>query len=170
MPEPRSARKRCTKPAAPRGSRTSMEPPPSKRYVPQANAPVDRTAPESGMPPSSPERNVAASANRGTATAMWSKTIRSVRPAPEYRPGRGEGLIDTRRRDVEVSDSPNGPRTEGAHAHAPGQHLLDGLPRVECAREIEEHEVRLDARGVELDARKRGQPFGEPAGVRLVVC
>src|SRR5262249_22078846 len=82
---------------------------------------------------------------------------------------RGEGAVDAGRVHVEVRDGAHRPLPHRADAHAVREQLLHGRWRVHRARQVEEHDVRLDLRRVELDPGQLDQSFRETARVRVVL-
>src|SRR2546426_1451136 len=83
--------------------------------------------------------------------------------------GDGERALDPDRVDVQVGDGANPASAGRTHAHAAGEQALDGDRRGERARQLEEHDVGLDRRGIELHTGQAGQALGEAPSVGVVL-
>src|SRR5438552_2537546 len=91
----------------------------------------------------------------------------STRQAREDLAGHGQRPLDPRGIDVQMGDRPDRVRPERAHAHAVGEQVLHGLRRVRGR--LEEHDVGLDARGIEASAGQPREPVGQPPRVDVIV-
>src|SRR5438445_83188 len=74
----------------------------------------------------------------------------STRQAREDLAGHGQRPLDPRGVDIQMRDRPDRVRAERAHADAVGEQVLHGLRRVRGR--LEEHDVGLDARGLQAHA------------------
>src|SRR6267378_827739 len=91
----------------------------------------------------------------------------STRQAREDLAGHGQRPLDPRGVDVQMRDRPDRVRPERAHADAVGEQVLHGLRRVRGR--LEEHDVRLDARGIQANAGQPREPLGQPPRVGVIV-
>src|SRR5438445_2369252 len=91
----------------------------------------------------------------------------STRQAREDLAGHGQRPLDPRGIDVQMGDRPDRVRPERAHAHAVGEQVLHGLRRVRGR--LEEHDVGLDARGIEANAGQPHEPVRQPPRVGVIV-
>src|SRR5467141_1537713 len=84
----------------------------------------------------------------------------STRQAREDLAGHGQRPLDPRGVDVQMRDRPDRVRPERAHADAVGEQVLHGLRRVRGR--LEEHDVGLDAGGIQANAGQPREPLGQP--------
>src|SRR6267378_2394207 len=91
----------------------------------------------------------------------------STRQAREDLAGDGQRPLDPRGVDVQMRDRPDRVRPERTHADAVGEQVLHGLRRVRGR--LEEHDVGLDARGIQANAGQPREPLGQPPRVGVIV-
>src|SRR2546421_5427396 len=91
----------------------------------------------------------------------------STRQPREDLTRQGQRPLDPRGVDIQMRDRPDRVRAERAHADAVGEQVLHGLRRVRGR--LEEHDVGLDARGIQAHAGQPREPVGQPTRVGVIV-
>src|SRR6267142_1233471 len=97
-------------------------------------------------------------------------TFVGIRPsAPEDLAGDSQCPLYPSGVDDQVCDGANRARAECTHAHAAGEQALDRDRRGERTGQLEEHDVGLDRREVELHSGQARQALGQAPGIAVVV-